>query len=213
MTTFLIIFLVFSSHQRWITLYFLMHPLQSRSERHDVPSSSSPTQERLTKSLAIRHPVSCWEIGTAIWRWSLHIANEISLRDGQLTSREISYPSYHIARRHVDPRRHSNCTFYHLDLLLINQYSLPTQTIEWIFVDCHAALYQQIFTHLLSTTTHNALWIFDDMQTAHSKSPWLQFFLESVWYKTACLPSEWSDRLLAASKDKTILTQLTGQKA
>lgn len=188
-----------------------MHPIQSRSQRYKVPSSSSNTIERLVKSLESTRPTLCREIGTAIWRWSLHIANTISVRNGQLISREISYPSYHVARRYLDPRSQHNCTLYHLDLLNIDKNMFAYTSVDWVFIDCHASLYQSIASYLFPLCSTRTVLLFDDMQTAAYKCPWLQWFFEKHWRYTQQLPSEWSDRLLVACKNATIIEQMTHQ--
>jgi predicted O-methyltransferase YrrM len=185
-----------------------MHPLQEWSQIHAVPSSSLQTIQWLSKTLTLFQPALCREIGTAIWRWSLHIANTIRSRDGHLTSREVSYPSYHVARTHLDPRIYTNLTLYHHNILNIDMSLFTIWMLDRCFVDCHAITYLAVFKHISSYLCAQWIIIFDDMQTAMNKAPNLIHYIESTWRHTLSLPSENSDRILIASQDQTILDLL-----
>lgn len=188
-----------------------MHPLQSRAETHSVPNSSPETIAFLEYSLQLLKPHTCREVGTAIWRWSLHIANQICLRDGHLTSREVSYPSYTIARRHLDPRVTHGITLYHANLLHI-KHPLD-RYIDRCFIDCDAKRYEEIFLIIRPHLHKRSVVIFDDMNTAHSKCPQLQETLQNKNRNFFLRASEGNDELLVATQDQETLTLLHQQKA
>lgn len=188
-----------------------MHPLQSRASIFTVPNSSTETIAFLEYSLQILKPLTCREVWTAIWRWSLHIANQIRLRDGHLTSREVSYPSYTVARRHLDPRVHHNITLYHANPLLVHHTAATP--IDWCFIDCDAKEYEVIFISLLPYLDWQSVVIFDDMHTASSKCPQLQSTLQNYNRNFFLHASEADDEILVASPHHNTLTLLHHQKA
>lgn len=184
----------------------LMHPLQARAHTHSVPNSSAQTLAFLEHSLHILKPQHCWEIGTAIWRWALHIANTLSARDGHLTSREISYPSYQVARTHLDPRQISNLSLYLADPCQISLH--PSHLVQRCFIDCDSKMYQTATNQLLQGLSDDCILIYDDMHTASSKCPDLQQRLQSLWRHTSLHESEPWDRLLVATPQLQILDLL-----
>lgn len=148
-----------------------MKQIKRFADSHTIPIMSDATWEFLYYILTATQPQTCWEIGSAIGRGSIHIAQTINTRWGYLRSCEISHPSYQLTLRHQWQHHISNFTCYHADFLRMPHTCIPR--LDFVFIDGQKSNYADYLQFLIPHCHDETLFFCDDCIRFKHKMPTL----------------------------------------
>ena len=161
---------------------------------NSVPVSSRETQQILKDCLERQKPLRCLEIWTALGVWTYWIWSHIRSRGWSLQTFEISYPSYHTARRFVQSVHLTNTTCYFANILQCNLANFQTDW-DFVFIDGMKSLYQDFFETVRPWCSESCVFVFDDVWAYSSRVTWLKEHCESLGYNVTELTTEPWDSL------------------
>jgi predicted O-methyltransferase YrrM len=175
-----------------------MEQIKRFAKSHTIPIMSDATWELVHYILTTTQPRACWEIGSAVGRGSIHIAQTIKQRGGYLWSCEISHPSYQLTLRHQWHHRITNFTCYHADMLCLPQQLIPR--LDFIFVDGQKSMYADYLTYLAPHIHDNTMIICDDCIRFADKMPTLLATAQQLHLNTLLVPLRDGDGVYLMSR-------------
>lgn len=146
-----------------------MEQIKRFAHSHTIPIMSDATWEMVHYILTTTQPKTCWEIGSAIGRGSIHIAQALTAWWGYLWSCEISHPSYQRTLRHQRQHKVTNFTCYHADMLHIPHTLIPL--LDFVFIDGQKSMYAEYLTYLAPHLHDQTVIVCDDCIRFADKMP------------------------------------------
>ncbi len=175
-----------------------MEQIKRFADSHTIPIMSNATWEFLYYIVTTTQPQVCWEIGSAIGRGSIHIAQTIHQRWGYLRSCEISHPSYQLTLWHQWQHHISNLTCYHTDMLRLPQKLIPR--LDFVFIDGQKSMYADYLTYLAPHFHDKTVIICDDCIRFADKMPTLVTTADQLHLNTLLVPLRDGDGVYLMSK-------------
>ena len=144
----------------------------------NVPIIKPEVEQILINKLKQTKPTNVVEIWTAIGYSSLIIANTISDWNWNLTTFEVSYPSYMEAIHNFKTFKQYNITAYNLDPLLIDTKKIFTKKIDFLFIDAVMKLYLDFYLKFEDLLENGCMVLLDNVVKFKSKTQPLYEFIE-----------------------------------
>ena len=153
--------------------------LKDKSLKDNVPIIKQEAEHILLTELKQNKPKNVVEIWTAVWYSSLVIWNTIKEWNWNLTTFEVSYPSYMEALDNFYNYGWYNITVYNVDPLSINIEKIFQQKkIDFLFIDAVMKFYLDFFLAFEDLLESNCTILMDNVIKFKSKTKPLYKFLE-----------------------------------
>jgi predicted O-methyltransferase YrrM len=164
--------------------------LKKKALLDNVPIIKPEAEKVLVEYLRQSKPKNVVEIWTAVGYSSLVISQTIQDWTWNLTTFEVSYPSYMQAISNFKNFQQYNITAYNLDPLQINLKKIFTKKIDFLFIDAVMKLYLDFYLKFEDLLENNSFVLLDNVVKFKSKSQSLYEFLEKnqIDYKIFPVP-------------------------
>jgi len=155
-----------------------LEELRNKALKDNVPIIKPEVEQILKKKLVEEQATNVVEIWTAIGYSSLVIAQTIQDWNWNLTTFEVSYPSYMEAIQNFYNFKQYNITAYNIDPLLIDLKKIFTKKIDFLFIDAVMKLYLDFYLKFEDLLENNCVVLLDNVVKFKSKSKSLYEFIE-----------------------------------
>ena len=135
----------------------------------NIPLISKATELFLTNHLQKYKPKVCLEIGSAVAYSTILTAKEISKRNGQITSFEVSYPAYLEGIQNLKKYEVRNSTLYPFNFLKLETSNFLHNKIDFAFIDAQKTQYGNYLMKIWNLLNISSTIIIDDVIKYKSK--------------------------------------------
>ena len=170
--------------------------LRQKAISNNVPIIKPEVEQILINYLREYKPTNVVEIGSAIGYSSLIIARTIQDWTWNLTTFEVSYPSYMEAIQNFKAFQQYNITAYNLDPLQVNLKKIFIKKIDFLFIDAVMKLYLDFYLKFEDLLENNTIVLLDNVVKFKSKSQPLYEFLEKNQIKYEIFPIPPNDGIM-----------------
>lgn len=172
--------------------FLLMSPewYAQRARSHNIPVASEPTRTFLESLVKQCRPNHILEVWSAVGSSSCRFAKTVSTRWGQVVSYEISYPTYHRARRRRTQQKCRNLQLYHSDVLNTNVQLSWDKPFDFVFIDGMKSQYADYIHAIRPFCSSGATIVLDDVRAYENKMDALWIYLkeQNIAYEIIDLP-------------------------
>jgi predicted O-methyltransferase YrrM len=161
-----------------------------RARSHNIPVASEVTRTFLESLVMQRRPSRILEVWSAVGSSSCRFAKVVSWRWGQVISYEISYPSYHRARRRRTQQQCRNLQLYHVDVLNTEVQLTWNKPFDFVFIDGMKSQYADYIHAIRPFCSSGATIVLDDVRSYENKMDALWIYLkeQNIAYEIIDLP-------------------------
>jgi len=176
--------------------------LRKQAQLDKVPIIKPEVESILVDYLNDSKPLNVVEIWTAIWYSSLVISSTISTWGWNLTTFEVSYPSYMQALENFYNFQQYNITAYNVDPLLIDLKKIfIKKKVDFLFIDAVMKLYLDFYLAFEDLLENNATILLDNVIKFKSKTIPLYEFLNKNQIDYKIFPVPPNDGLMFFKKN------------
>ena len=164
--------------------------LREKAIKANVPIIKPEVEQVLINELNKTKATNVVEIWTAIGYSSLVIWQTIWNWNWNLTTFEVSYPSYMEAISNFYKMKQYNITAYNIDPLQIELKKIFTKKIDFLFIDAVMKLYLDFYLKFEDLLENNCTIVLDNVVKFKSKSLLLYEFINKnqINYKLFSVP-------------------------
>jgi len=158
----------------------ILNNLRTSCIRRNIPLISTPTEFFIKDHIQKHKPKVCLEIWSAVAYSTIITAKEISKRNGQITSFEISYPAYLEGIQNLKKHKVKNSTLYPFNFLKLETSNFLHNKIDFLFIDAQKTQYGNYLMKIWDSLDTHATIILDDVIKFKFKLTSLYDFLDKM---------------------------------
>jgi len=172
----------------------ILKALRKTCTERNIPIISPATEQFLWKLLRKHKPKICLEIWGAVGYSSIYIGWVINIREGKITSFEISYPAYQEGLQNSKEAHCYNSISYPYDVLYAPIKKLVPGSVDFIFIDGQKSQYGEYLEIVEKFRSPHTVIVIDDVIKYHNKLSSLYWYLQKKQMKYEILqlePDDW----------------------